>query len=222
VTTTVYALMTWAYGYNDRGGCGFVTNGNLISGGPSWIRNQRFEIQAVLPDGAPSYSLAQFLDGRAPSLESMLRTLLEDRFKLVVRRETRDVPVYAIVAARGGAKVPAAKPGEPVAFGIRRERDLNGGTTDRFVVSNANMNRVAPGNRSDWVDRRIHVRPPIRTPGCERRRVVGSVARHGLSGGARTTNRRFTRAGRSARDRERRTADRELIRGPRYAKGRKA
>jgi uncharacterized protein (TIGR03435 family) len=143
VTTTVYALMTWAYGYNDRGGCGFVTNGNLISGGPSWIRNQRFEIQAVLPDGAPSYSLAQFLDGRAPSLESMLRTLLEDRFKLVVRRETRDVPVYAIVAARGGAKVPAAKPGEPVAFGIRRERDLNGGTTDRFVVSNANMNRVA-------------------------------------------------------------------------------
>ena len=31
VTTTVYALMTWAYGYNDRGGCGFVTNGNLIS-----------------------------------------------------------------------------------------------------------------------------------------------------------------------------------------------
>ena len=143
VTTTVYALMTWAYGYNDRGGCGFVTNGNLISGGPSWIRNQRFEIQAVLPAGAPSYSLGQFLDGQAPRLESMLRRLLEERFKLVVRRETRDVPVYALVAARGGAKVPVAKPGEPVAFGIRRERDPNGGTTDRFVVSNANMNRVA-------------------------------------------------------------------------------
>src|SRR5688572_1998071 len=143
VTTTVFALMTWAYGFNNRGGCSFVTHGGLIVGGPSWVRSERFEIQAVLPDGAPVYSLNQFLNGEATRLEAMLRTLLTERFTLTVRRETRDVPVYALVVARGGAKLTPAKPEEPVRFGTRRERDPNGGTVDRMVVSNVNMNRVA-------------------------------------------------------------------------------
>jgi uncharacterized protein (TIGR03435 family) len=143
VTTTLFALMTWAYGFNDRGGCSFVTHGGLIVGGPSWVRSERFEIQAVLPDGAPVYSLNQFLNGEASRLEAMLRTLLAERFRLTVRRETRDVPVYALVVARGGATLTPAKPDEPVRFGTRRERDPNGATVDRMVVSNVNMNRVA-------------------------------------------------------------------------------
>ena len=49
VTTTMYALMTWAYGFNRNGGCSFVSNGNFISGGPSWVRSERFEVQAVMP-----------------------------------------------------------------------------------------------------------------------------------------------------------------------------
>lgn len=93
VTTTVFALITWAYGYNDRGGCSFTSNGNLITGGPSWVGTERFEVQAVLPDGAPSYSLTQFLDGQTPRLNAMLRTLLADRFKLKVRMETKDAAV---------------------------------------------------------------------------------------------------------------------------------
>src|SRR4051812_750239 len=56
VTTTAYALMTWAYGFNTNGGCGFVTNGNFITGGPAWVRSERFEVQAVLPASAPSAS----------------------------------------------------------------------------------------------------------------------------------------------------------------------
>lgn len=143
VVTTLYALMTWAYGFNDRGGCSFVAHGNVIVGGPSWVRTERFEIQGVLPPGAPEYTLSQFLNGQAPRLEGMLRTLLADRFKLAVRRETREVPVYALVVGRGGAKVPAAQPGEPVRFTMGRGPDPNGGVSDQLVVSNVGMNRVA-------------------------------------------------------------------------------
>ena len=35
----------------------------------------------------------------------MLRTLLAERFKLAVRRETRDLPVYELAIAKGGPKL---------------------------------------------------------------------------------------------------------------------
>ncbi len=43
----------------------------------------------------------------------MLRTLLEDRFKLAVHRETKDMPGYALVVAKGGFKLKPVEPGGP-------------------------------------------------------------------------------------------------------------
>jgi uncharacterized protein (TIGR03435 family) len=39
----------------------------------------------------------------------MLQALLEDRFKLRIRREAREQPVYALVAGRGGPKLEKSK-----------------------------------------------------------------------------------------------------------------
>ncbi len=44
----------------------------------------------------------------------MLQTALAKRFKLVVHRETREMPVWALVVAKGGSKLHDLKPGEPV------------------------------------------------------------------------------------------------------------
>ena len=38
----------------------------------------------------------------------MLQTLLADRFKLKIRRETKEMPVYALVVAKGGPKLQKA------------------------------------------------------------------------------------------------------------------
>lgn len=141
VTTTVYALITWAYGFNRNGGCSFATNGNLIIGGPGWVRSERFEIQGVLPANAPAYSLTQFLDGETPRLESMLRTMLADRFKLTVHREMRDTSVYALSVARSG-KLASAKESDGVIFTLRRQRDATG-LVDHLVVAKVPMIRVA-------------------------------------------------------------------------------
>jgi uncharacterized protein (TIGR03435 family) len=39
----------------------------------------------------------------------MLQTLLADRFKLVIHRETKDMPVYALTIAEGGSRLQKAE-----------------------------------------------------------------------------------------------------------------
>jgi bla regulator protein BlaR1 len=71
-----------------------------VVGGPDWLATQRIDILAKSPEGA----------GPADLMPRM-RTLLEERFKLKVRRETRDAPIYALVLARGDKQLgPSIKP----------------------------------------------------------------------------------------------------------------
>jgi uncharacterized protein (TIGR03435 family) len=71
-----------------------------ILDGPAWINSEYYDIDATT-DG--NVSRAQtFL---------MLQSLLEDRFGLKIHRETRDLPVYTLVAAKGGSKLAAAQEG---------------------------------------------------------------------------------------------------------------
>ncbi len=48
----------------------------------------------------------------------MLQALQEDRFKLKIRRETREVPVYDLNVSKGGFKLQPMKEGSCVAFDI--------------------------------------------------------------------------------------------------------
>ena len=66
-----------------------------IVGGPSWIENERFDIEAKADREYPPQA-----DAPAPELLAMMRNLLTDRFKLVVHREQREMPVYVLVTAR--------------------------------------------------------------------------------------------------------------------------
>jgi uncharacterized protein (TIGR03435 family) len=66
-----------------------------VTGGPSWIRSERYRIHARA-EGAPSVGLM-----RGP----ILQKLLEDRFQLQTHRETRDVPGYHLTAVKNGPKL---------------------------------------------------------------------------------------------------------------------
>ena len=66
-----------------------------MSGGPAWIYTDQYQIRAKAP-GDPGMAMT-----RGP----MMQALLEDRFKLKVRRETRNVPAYALTVAAGGPKM---------------------------------------------------------------------------------------------------------------------
>jgi uncharacterized protein (TIGR03435 family) len=58
---------------------------------PGWTESVRFDITATYPGRATPSD---------PDTRAMLRTLLADRFGLVSHRETRDMPMYALVLAR--------------------------------------------------------------------------------------------------------------------------
>ena len=143
VTTTVYALITWAYGFNAHGGCSYVNYGGLLSGGPRWVKTERFTIQAVMPETAPAYTMPQFLNGAAPELDSMIRTLLQDRFKLVLHRETKQVSGYALVRGSGASTIARAKADDREAFFTRNVLSGDGQVTAHLTASKTTMRYVA-------------------------------------------------------------------------------
>jgi uncharacterized protein (TIGR03435 family) len=74
--------------------------GIQITGGPSWLGSELFDIDAKA-DGNPS----------AGELRVMLQTLLADRFKLRTHTERRDAPVWALTKARSDGRLgPALLP----------------------------------------------------------------------------------------------------------------
>jgi uncharacterized protein (TIGR03435 family) len=84
---TVRTLVKSAYGLHD----------NQLTGGPAWIDSERFDI-AAKSEAQASASASAFRD----TARLMLRPLLADRFKLVLRRERREIPVYVLVVANPG------------------------------------------------------------------------------------------------------------------------
>jgi uncharacterized protein (TIGR03435 family) len=74
---------------------GYSFEPDKILGGPNWLETDRFDVVALARAGAAQ-----------ETLRAMLRSLLADRFKLVVHNENKPVPAYVL---RAGAK-PLLKP----------------------------------------------------------------------------------------------------------------
>src|SRR5947207_15618817 len=60
-----------------------------VLGGPGWIDSERWDISAGTGDANQNVST-----------KPMMQALLAERFKLVARVETRELPIYALVMAR--------------------------------------------------------------------------------------------------------------------------
>jgi uncharacterized protein (TIGR03435 family) len=71
-----------------------------IAGGPEWFDSVRFDITAKAPGGGQGIQAPE-------QVMAMMERLLAERFKLVVRREMRPTPVYALVLARGDRRLGA-------------------------------------------------------------------------------------------------------------------
>jgi len=101
---TVKEVIQWAY-YRYPEGKPLTVNisqkllNQPIEGSPDWLGSDRYTIEVK----AESPQTREMIRG------PMMQALLGDRFKLRIRRETRDIPVYALVIAKGGPKLQPAK-----------------------------------------------------------------------------------------------------------------
>ena len=84
-----------------------------LSGGPSWIDSDLWDIEAKAPEGSvpPGTTF-----GFPPKMVLMLQSLLEERFQLKLHRETRESAVYDLTIAKGGSKLNLSEDQTPPAM----------------------------------------------------------------------------------------------------------
>ena len=82
----------------------YDVRGNQISGGPNWLESDRYTIEARTD------SKTQIPEGFAAgdSFRLMVRSLLVERFKLTVQRQSRQEQIYKLLVGKGGPELKEA------------------------------------------------------------------------------------------------------------------
>jgi uncharacterized protein (TIGR03435 family) len=85
-STSLSDLIKFAYGLHPR----------QILNGPTWLESEKYDVTGKPDvDGLPS----------PDQLKMMVQKLLADRFQLAFHRDKKELSVYAIIVAKGGAKI---------------------------------------------------------------------------------------------------------------------
>jgi uncharacterized protein (TIGR03435 family) len=107
VNASLMLLIQFAYAAHDNpmSGHSLPLLASQVVGGPAWINSEGYDIEAK--PGPNTDPKQEWL---------MWQTLLAQRFKLRLHRETREFPIYSLTAAKSGFKLPAAREAGCVSF----------------------------------------------------------------------------------------------------------
>lgn len=92
---------------------GYLVEDRIV-GMPNWLRQERYNIDARIAES--DAEAWQDPVQRKEMLHAMMQTLLAERCKLVVHREMKDKPIYALVVGKNGPKLKASEPGKAEAI----------------------------------------------------------------------------------------------------------
>ena len=106
-------LVLWAYD----------TRKDRLFGQPKWLDSVAYDVVAKAAEQTPPATI--------PQMRLMMQSLLAERFQLGVHRETREMPMYALVLGKGGSKLHLTEAVDnPVSarnpFGMTRSGRLSG------------------------------------------------------------------------------------------------
>jgi uncharacterized protein (TIGR03435 family) len=89
---TLWKALGFAYGIGE--------DKDYAITGPDWLKTERYDIVGKIP---PETTFEQ--------MRRMMQATLTDRFKLSLHRESKEMPVYALLVARDGLKIKETEPG---------------------------------------------------------------------------------------------------------------
>lgn len=96
---------------------GYAYPGTLVdfSSKPAWVDTDLWDIEAKAPEGSvpPRTRIPDFTKPDVMNL--MVQSLLEDRFQIKTHRETREVSMYEVTAAKSGVKMKLSEDQTPPA-----------------------------------------------------------------------------------------------------------
>lgn len=117
--TSLSQLLQFAYGVSQT----------RVIGLPTSLEAARFDLQAKGDVETDARFHKLNTEQMRIAKQKMMQALLADRFKLAVHFETRELPVFALVVAKGGAKLAASDQATATAWGGRTHLDVEGGDT---------------------------------------------------------------------------------------------
>ncbi|MFN7918513.1 MAG: M56 family metallopeptidase [Bryobacteraceae bacterium] len=82
---------------------------------PGWVRDSRYDVSFTpdKPEEIKPDMGREKMEGLFNRQRQRMQAVLRDRFSLVLRAETRTLPMYSLVEAKGGHKLSAPKQGGP-------------------------------------------------------------------------------------------------------------
>jgi uncharacterized protein (TIGR03435 family) len=124
-----------------------------LTGGPAWLDSDLFTIEATTGEDMSADTDRVVVAGRpAPRrMMLMLQTLLAERFSVKVRRETREDNVFALVVAKGSAKLRTPQDTTRSRFGTSQGSTAPGTATTITTGQNASMQQLA-----QYLSNRVH------------------------------------------------------------------
>ena len=90
-----------------------------LIGAPAWSASEFFDVQAKASEADIESAKPLPMDAQINNLRLKVQSLLAERFQLKTRFEARELPVYALVVAKGGIKMKEVQPDPPPAPGTR-------------------------------------------------------------------------------------------------------
>jgi uncharacterized protein (TIGR03435 family) len=115
-----------------------ILRDEYLTGGPSWIDSDHFDVVAKAPPNTP-----------LETERLMLQAVLAERFHLQIHREQRPMPVFVLVTGKGGLKLQkAAGTGNADCNQVKRSRECTNMTMPDLV-------KELPDLAPDYIDRTV-------------------------------------------------------------------
>jgi uncharacterized protein (TIGR03435 family) len=99
INVTLREMILFAYDIRDQ----------QLIGSSGWIDNDRYDVLAKPTQNDNPTGAKRSFEEDFAGLRPKLRALLADRFGLAVHRETREMPIYALVVGKNGSRLEPSK-----------------------------------------------------------------------------------------------------------------